>query len=193
MTNSRKSVRPSRNSQNRSRPAPRKASDGPSRASSARSNTAAGHRTDCSGRRRSRGSGTTGLPRKSFWRHRRSDQNPEPRQIAIGIHLTHPERILWEEAGITKQGLADFYTDIADWILPHIAGRPLSLLRCPSGTGAKCFFAKHPWQGLDASVRRIDTGDKEPMVAVDDAHGTDQPGAGGRCRNPPLGIDRRSS
>ena len=85
----------------------------------------------------------------------------------IGIHLTHPERILWEEEGITKQGLAEFYTDIANWILPHIVGRPLSLLRCPSGTGAKCFFAKHPWQGLDASVRQIDTGDKEPMVAID--------------------------
>jgi bifunctional non-homologous end joining protein LigD len=85
----------------------------------------------------------------------------------IGIHLTHPERILWEEEGITKQGLAEFYTDIANWILPHIVDRPLSLLRCPSGTGAKCFFAKHPWHGLDASVRQIDTGDNEPMVAID--------------------------
>ena len=87
------------------------------------------------------------------------------------IRLTHPERILWEEAGITKQGLADFYADIADWILPHVAGRPLSLLRCPSGTAAKCFFAKHPWQGLDKSVRRVDTGDKEPMLAIDDVTG----------------------
>ena len=73
--------------------------------------------------------------------------------------------------GITKLGLAEFYTDIADSILPHIAGRPLSLLRCPSGTGAKRFFAKHPWQGLDDSVRRVDTGDKEPMVAVDELAG----------------------
>jgi len=47
----------------------------------------------------------------------------------------------------------------------------LSLLRCPSGTGAKCFFAKHPWQGLDKRVRRVDTGDKEPMLAVDDITG----------------------
>jgi bifunctional non-homologous end joining protein LigD len=96
---------------------------------------------------------------------------PRVAPAPIGTNLTHPERILWEEAGITKQGLADFYTGIADWILPHIAGRPLSLLRCPSGTGAKCFFAKHPWQGLDASVRRVDTGDKEPMVAVDELAG----------------------
>ncbi len=96
---------------------------------------------------------------------------PRVAPAPIGIHLTHPERILWEEEGITKQGLAEFYTDIADWILPHIAGRPLSLLRCLSGTGAKCFFAKHPWQGLDESVRRVDTGDKEPMVAIDDLKG----------------------
>jgi bifunctional non-homologous end joining protein LigD len=87
------------------------------------------------------------------------------------IRLTHPERILWEEAGITKQGLAEFYVETADWILPTIAGRPLSLLRCPSGTSAKCFFAKHPWQGLDKNVRRVDTGDKEPMLAIDDVPG----------------------
>ena len=89
----------------------------------------------------------------------------------VGIRFTHPERILWEEAGITKQGLAEFYADIADWILPHVVGRPLSLLRCPSGTAAKCFFAKHPWQGLDKRVRRVDTGDKKPMLAIDDITG----------------------
>lgn len=89
----------------------------------------------------------------------------------LSIRFTHPERILWPEQRITKQGLAEFYSEIADWILPHIAGRPLSLLRCPSGTNAKCFFAKHPWQGLDDSVRRIDVGDKQPMLAIDNFSG----------------------
>jgi bifunctional non-homologous end joining protein LigD len=89
----------------------------------------------------------------------------------LSVPLTHPERFLWPEQGITKQGLAEFYSEIADWILPHIAGRPLSLLRCPSGTDAKCFFAKHPWQGLDDSVRRIDVGDKEPILAIDNFSG----------------------
>jgi bifunctional non-homologous end joining protein LigD len=88
-----------------------------------------------------------------------------------GIKLTHPERILWAEPGITKQGLADFYTDIADWILPHVAGRVLSLLRCPSGTSAKCFFAKHPWAGLTADVQRVAVGTEQPMLAVDDLAG----------------------
>jgi bifunctional non-homologous end joining protein LigD len=90
---------------------------------------------------------------------------------AAGIKLTHPERILWAEPGITKQGLADFYTDIADWILPHVTGRVLSLLRCPSGTSAKCFFAKHPWAGLTADVQRVAVGTEQPMLAIDDLAG----------------------
>jgi bifunctional non-homologous end joining protein LigD len=88
-----------------------------------------------------------------------------------GVRLTHPERILWEEAGITKLGLAEFYSEIADWILPHVIERPLSLLRAPSGVGEKGFFAKHPWHGLGEGIRRVDTGDGEPMLAIDDLSG----------------------
>ena len=79
----------------------------------------------------------------------------EPPEAAIlaNAHLTHPDRVLWEDAGITKQGLAEFYTEIADRILPHVADRPLSLLRCPGGSQATCFFQKHPWAGLDEDVR----------------------------------------
>jgi bifunctional non-homologous end joining protein LigD len=58
------------------------------------------------------------------------------------MNLTHPDRVLWPDVGLTKEGLAEFYTDIADWILPHIVDRPLSLVRCPDGTGEKCFFQK---------------------------------------------------
>jgi bifunctional non-homologous end joining protein LigD len=90
-----------------------------------------------------------------------------PDAAAAGVKLTHPERILWEEPGITKQGLADFYTDIADWFLPHVTNRVLSLLRCPSGTSAKCFFAKHPWAGLTKDVERVDVGAEEPMLAIE--------------------------
>jgi bifunctional non-homologous end joining protein LigD len=91
-----------------------------------------------------------------------------PIDIALaGVKLTHPERILWAEPGLTKQGLAEFYAEIADWILPHVTGRVLSLLRCPSGTSAKCFFAKHPWAGLTGDVERVSVGEKEPMLTID--------------------------
>jgi bifunctional non-homologous end joining protein LigD len=90
---------------------------------------------------------------------------------ADDVKLTHPERILWPESGLTKQGLADYYADIAEWILPHVAGRVLSLLRCPSGTGEQCFFAKHPFAGLSKTVRQIDVGEKEPMLTLDSVEG----------------------
>jgi bifunctional non-homologous end joining protein LigD len=90
----------------------------------------------------------------------------------VSVQLTHPERILWSLPGVTKQGLADFYAEIADWILPHVTGRVLSVLRCPSGTDQKCFFAKHPWAGLNEQVApRVDVGEKEPMVAINDLTG----------------------
>ncbi len=88
----------------------------------------------------------------------------------IGLRLTHPERLLWDE-GTTKQGLADFYTEIADWILPHTADRVLSLLRRPGGSQTKGFFAKHPWAGLSDAVRLIEVGEKEPMLAISDLAG----------------------
>jgi bifunctional non-homologous end joining protein LigD len=94
-----------------------------------------------------------------------------PTAPAISGRLTHPERILWPQPGITKQGLADFYADIAEWILPHVAGRVLSLVRCPSGVAEKCFFAKHAWAGLSDAVRRVDVGEKQPMLVIDDAAG----------------------
>ena len=87
--------------------------------------------------------------------------------VREAVRLTHPERILWPESGITKQGLADYYADVAGWVLPHVAGRVLSLLRCPSGTDKQCFFAKHPFAGLSGEVQEVDVGEHQPMMALD--------------------------
>ena len=91
--------------------------------------------------------------------------------VVAGVRLTHPERILWEGQGVTKQGLAEFYVAIAHWILPHLVGRPLALVRCPSGVAHQCFFAKHAWGGLSQAIRSVDVGEEKPMLAIDDLQG----------------------
>jgi bifunctional non-homologous end joining protein LigD len=87
------------------------------------------------------------------------------------FRLTHPERVLWEDAGVTKEGLAEFYASIADWILPHITNRVLSLVKCPEGSGEKCFYAKHAWKGADESLKLVNVDEGKPMVAITDLRG----------------------
>jgi bifunctional non-homologous end joining protein LigD len=90
----------------------------------------------------------------------------------LPVRLTNPGRLLWPDQGITKQGLAEFYGEIADWILPHLVGRPLSLLRHPEGINEKGFFQKHAWAGLGDSVRQVPVpGDEQPMLVIDDLSG----------------------
>ncbi|MBV8848562.1 MAG: DNA ligase D [Methylobacteriaceae bacterium] len=88
------------------------------------------------------------------------------------FHLTHPDRVLWPEAGITKQGLAEYYVSVWDWIEPHIVKRPLSLVRCPTGISDACFFQKHEWKGMDRAIELIhDPKDGEKLVSVSGLEG----------------------
>jgi bifunctional non-homologous end joining protein LigD len=96
---------------------------------------------------------------------------PRAPQMPMAAGITHPDRVLWPAEGITKQGLADFYLDIADWIMPHLAGRPLSLVRCPGGIAAECFYAKHAWAGLSEAVGRVKLGEKDPALFIRDVEG----------------------
>ena len=99
------------------------------------------------------------------------DDDHTPELDLSGIRLTHPERVLWEEQGITKLGLAEFYAGIADWVLPHVTNRPLSLVRCPSGAAKQCLFQKHRWEGLSPDIHPVDVGDTEPMTYIEDLRG----------------------
>ncbi len=85
--------------------------------------------------------------------------------------LTHPDRQLWPGDGITKQDLADYYTEIAGRILPHVVNRPLAVVRCPEGEGHACFYAKHLWMGANPALKPIGTGDDKPMFFVKDLDG----------------------
>lgn len=87
------------------------------------------------------------------------------------VRLTHPDKILDAESKLTKQQLADYYWAIAPHMLPYIANRPLSLVRCPEGTGHPCFFQKHANHGLPRGVESVNVPDKktgkvEPYITL---------------------------
>jgi bifunctional non-homologous end joining protein LigD len=90
------------------------------------------------------------------------------------ITLTHPDRLYWPDAGVTKAGLADYYADVWKHIAPFIVARPLALVRCPGGIKEPCFFQKHAWKGLSGSIHQIkDPKEKaeEPILYIDDLDG----------------------
>ena len=88
-----------------------------------------------------------------------------------GVRLTHPDRVLYPPQGITKHDLALFYEAIAKWILPHLKGRPLTLVRCPEGAQKDCFYMKHTGVWAPEALRRVKIQEKtkvgEYLVADD--------------------------
>jgi len=101
----------------------------------------------------------------------RTPRKRKDRVEVAGVSVSNPDRVLYEEAGITKLDLAGYYESIADWMLPHIENRPLSLVRCPSGRG-DCFYQKHIGASAHASILRVDIpGDPEPYGAIRDLTG----------------------
>jgi len=72
-----------------------------------------------------------------------------------GVSISHPERVVYPAAGLTKGEVAAYYHAVARWILPEIARRPLSLLRCPDGIDGECFFQKHQGRNLGKHVRTV--------------------------------------
>src|SRR6478752_4811212 len=88
-----------------------------------------------------------------------------------GVTLTHPDRIYWDDAGITKRELADFYVRVWKWMRPHLVGRPIALLRCPEGASGRCFFQKHARAGIPTEHLHLvpEKGDK--IISIDDLDG----------------------
>ncbi len=83
------------------------------------------------------------------------------RKPGIPLTITHPNKVLDEESGMTKQELAEYYVAVAEHILPHVADRPLSVLRCPDGIGKQAFFQKHVSAGLPKGVHTVSIANKK--------------------------------
>jgi bifunctional non-homologous end joining protein LigD len=83
------------------------------------------------------------------------------------MHLTHPDRVYWADAGVTKQDLADYYVSVWDWMAPHVVDRPLALVRCPDGAEGECFFQKHIASNVkDSPVRHLVDAKEHDVIAV---------------------------
>ena len=85
------------------------------------------------------------------------------------VVITHGERIVYPDCGVTKGEIFDYYAAVADRLAPHLKGRPVSIVRAPESI-AETFFQRHPLRGMEASVTPVEVGD-ETYMALDGAGG----------------------
>lgn len=86
-----------------------------------------------------------------------------------GVRLTNPDRVLYPGQGITKRGLAEYYSAVADRILPAIYDRPLTLVRCPRGQDEACFIQRRAGDSIPDTVLRVELPRSETDDEGDDA------------------------
>jgi DNA ligase D len=104
-----------------------------------------------------------------------------PRQRLItdadlaSISITNPTRRLFGKSGPTKLDIAVYYAAVGDFMLPHLFNRPVSLFRCPTGLPKDCFFQRHAFKGMPASINVFETqnSDEEDKtyLTIEDAKG----------------------
>ncbi|MGO4394598.1 DNA ligase D [Variovorax sp. M-6] len=93
---------------------------------------------------------------------------------SMDLRITHAERVIDKKSGITKGELVAFYDQVAEVMLPHLKGRPVSLVRAPEGIGGELFFQKHAQHSEMPGVKLLDPAldrDHEPLLQIDSARG----------------------
>jgi bifunctional non-homologous end joining protein LigD len=111
---------------------------------------------------------------KSSKRAKANGSPDDGSEMIEGIRVTHPDRVLFAAQNVTKRALIEHYLNVADRMLPHLAERPISLVRCPRGSGKECFFQKHASAGFPEEFRKVsirDSSGHEDYLYVEDARG----------------------
>ena len=92
--------------------------------------------------------------------------------VVAGVRLSNPDRILYPEQGITKGDLAEYYVAVAERMLPHVAFRPVTMVRCPAGSETKCFYQRHAGSGVAEQLHEVAIpGFDEPYLYLSDLPG----------------------
>ncbi|WP_019831285.1 DNA ligase D [Sphingomonas sp. PR090111-T3T-6A] len=106
-------------------------------------------------------------------------EKPAPQAVddnkPFGVAISHPDRVIFPGDGTTKGQLAAYYARLADPLLRWLAGRPVSLVRCPQGRARHCFFQKHDAGSfggrVDSVPIREKSGKTEDYLVVNDGEG----------------------
>jgi len=85
-----------------------------------------------------------------------------------GVRLSHPDRIYWPDAGVTKEDLAEYYVGVWGMMAPHVVDRPLAVVRAPEGIGGETFFQKHIHSNIkDSPLRHLVEAKEHDVIAVE--------------------------
>ena len=112
--------------------------------------------------------------------------------VVAGVTISNPDKVLWPAQGdqraITKADLVRYYEAAAERILPHVADRPVSIIRAPDGVGGETFFQRHAMPGHSPRLKLIDVRERKPYVAVADVGGLVAVGQSGGLELHPWGC-----
>ena len=107
---------------------------------------------------------TTPAP-KARPRRARPPRTESPKAAApTAVTISHPEKVLFPDDGITKGEVAAYYAAVAEVMLPHLRGRPVTMERFPSGIAAKGFLQKNVVKGFPAWLKRAELPKKDGTV-----------------------------
>jgi bifunctional non-homologous end joining protein LigD len=113
-------------------------------------------------------------PRRLTGRTSHKGSSHGGRVTVESVDISHPDRILYPDPNLTKLDIARYYESIKEWIVPHVVGRPLTLVRCPEGIGGECFFMKHSKVWAPKALRRVRIKEKTKLgeyLIADDISG----------------------